>query len=519
MGLIDCAEYSIEFYSGTWDADFVRRDEKIDYSESADGLTATFADGLQRDAFARQIRLQNILEKLEEQNEAIIYYDFTDSEGNILKKQIKYRWFGKEKTEILAVQEDITKAYAQERQRVAQLQEALKRANSASFAKTEFLSRMSHDMRTPLNGILGMSYLAENETDPAVIRDYISKIEASAKFQLGLINDILDMTRVESGKIELHPEPYTIAEFTAYINAVIVPLCEERRQQFIFEPVNMVNDIVPLVDKQHMNQIVFNLLSNAVKYTPEGGTITYQAEERKLSDSRMAIHIDVMDNGIGMSSEFQEVLFEPFTQENRDDVSEMLGSGLGLSIVKKLIEAMGGNISVKSRPGAGTTFSLDLISDCVPADEAVKDAARPDEPEKEGMLTGRHILLCEDHPLNQEIAKGILEGKGAIVSVADNGKLGIDIFENSTIGYFDCILMDIHMPEMNGYETAKMIRRLMRPDAENVPIIAMTADAFEEDVQKCLDAGMNGHVAKPIVPDLLYKALASSFLKKQGTGN
>lgn len=386
-------------------------------------------------------------------------------------------------------------------------------ADIANSAKTDFLSRMSHDMRTPLNGIIGMTYLTQELELPDKARENLAKIDTSSKFLLSLINDILDMSKAESGKIELHPEPYPVEEFANYINAIIVPLCAERSQTFFFESAEMLTDVIPLFDKLRINQIVFNLLSNAVKYTPEGGQIRCRVVEKKLDVSHMSVHFDIIDNGIGMSDSFQKVLFDPFTQENRADTSEMRGSGLGLSITKRLVDAMGGKIAVKSRLGKGTVFTLDFQPDCVPV-EKLKESQKIGD---EGMncLAGRHILLCEDHPLNQEIAKTLLEERHMLVTVADDGAAGIKAVNGSSIGYYDCILMDIHMPVIDGYEAVRKIRMLDREDTKTVPIIAMTADAFTDDIQKCLEAGMNGHIAKPIDPELLYKVLSETVMKRR----
>jgi len=378
-------------------------------------------------------------------------------------------------------------------------------ADSANSAKSEFLSRMSHDMRTPLNGIIGMTYLTREMDLPEQAKDNLQKIDTSSRFLLGLINDVLDMTKAESGKIELHSEPYPVDEFADYMNSIIAPLCAERRQILSFEPEVILADVIPLMDKLRINQVVFNLLSNAVKYTPEGGKIRYRIIEKKSDDSHMTMHLEIIDNGIGMSEKFQKVLFEPFTQENRPDSSEMHGTGLGLSITKRLIDAMGGTIAVNSSPGEGTTFFVDFLLDCIPA--RTENAEQEKGAGQEENLSGRHILLCEDHPLNQEIAKAILEEGHMIVTVAEDGAAGARIFNGSSIGYFDCILMDIHMPIMDGYESTKTIRGLRRADAKTVPIIALTADAFTDDIQKCLQAGMNGHIAKPIDPQSLNKEL------------
>jgi len=387
-----------------------------------------------------------------------------------------------------------------------------KQANAANTAKSDFLSRMSHDIRTPLNGIIGMTYLTQEMDLPEKAKENLVKIDTSSRFLLSLINDVLDMSKAESGKIELHLEPYPVDEFANYVDSIIEPLCEERNQTFTFEPVEMLDNVVPLMDKLRINQVVFNLLSNAVKYTPEGGSIKYRVAEKKLDEGHMSMHIDVVDNGIGMSREFQSVLFDPFTQENRQDIDEMRGSGLGLAITKKMVDAMDGDITVESELGKGTTFHIDLTLDCIPEDIEIKTDESDDDMKES--LDGRHVLLCEDHPLNQEIASAILREQNALVTVADDGEAGVRTFIDSAIGYFDCILMDIHMPIMNGYEATMKIRSLKRPDAKTIPIIAMTADAFTDDIEECLAAGMNGHIAKPIDPNGLCSKLCEMMRVK-----
>ena len=392
--------------------------------------------------------------------------------------------------------------------RSEQLAAAKLEAEAANSAKTDFLSRMSHDMRTPLNGIIGMTYLTDRMDLPDEARTNLKKIDTSSRFLLSLINDVLDMSKAESGKIELHPEPYEPAEFVQYIDAVIRPLCEGKNQKLLSE-VYVPAGWVPLLDKLRINQIVFNLLSNAVKYTPEGGEISYYSHSELLAGQRLEMEIRVSDNGIGMSEGFQKMLFDPFTQEGRNDNSEIRGSGLGLAITKKLVELMGGSITVESGLGSGSTFTVRLEMDCIPAEQT--DAAKQDggASETRNCLEGKHILLCEDHPLNQEIARALLEEKGMRVEIAEDGACGVNSFSRSLVGYHDAILMDIRMPVMDGYEATRRIRALDRPDAKTVPIIAMTADAFADDVQRCLDAGMNGHIAKPIDPQTLYDTLAN----------
>jgi len=370
---------------------------------------------------------------------------------------------------------------------------------------------MSHDMRTPLNGVIGMAYLAQKQENSPTTADCLKKINTSAKFLLSLINNILDMAKVENGDIDLHYEPAPIDEYKEYLDAVIKPLCRERNQQFILQE-NVDTQNIPLADKSRIDQVLFNLLSNAVKFTPEGGTITYSISSRPVSPNRMEISHRISDTGIGISKEFQERMYEPFAQEGRDDTSERRGSGLGLPIVKKLTDLMGGTISVESEPGQGTTFVVKFTFDTVPV-SSIPAGNEPDKTEDEDSsdLTGMHVLLCEDHPLNQEIARALLNEKGVIVRIAEDGQKGVDDFSGSAINYYDCILMDLRMPVLNGIEAAKAIRAAERPDAKTIPIYAMTADAFTDDVKKCLDAGMNGHIAKPIDPGKLYAVLKHVF--------
>jgi len=427
-------------------------------------------------------------------NRLMIIANERDPDGNIRNVLLVTRGINEEKKKEAAYQEELKKAAYE--------------ATQANRAKTEFLSRISHDMRTPLNGIIGMSHIARGKNQSEQIEDCLEKIDTSSKFLLGLINDILDLVKAESSKLVLHPEPYPPNEFTAYMEAVIMPLIHEKHQVIDFQ-VHLPQGVIPMLDKLRINQIVFNILSNAVKFTPEGGTIRYMATGTTVSEEKMQLHIEITDNGIGMSKEFQKQIFEPFSQENRNDVSASRGSGLGMAIAKQLIDLMGGTIAVESSPGLGSIFTIDLLQDTVSADWIGEQNRKTDidllRPEKS--LAGKHILLCEDHPLNQEIAKALLTEKEMLVEIAEDGQKGTSAFLRSAVGYYDAILMDIRMPVMDGYEAAKAIRSMERTDAKTIPIIAMTADAFAEDVKRCLDAGMNAHVAKPIDPTALYDVL------------
>lgn len=407
--------------------------------------------------------------------------------------------------------EDVTTEFRQREKIIElnrQLRQEVKNAKAANDAKSEFLSRISHDMRTPLNVIIGMTHIASEEFDPERSKDCLKKIDASSHFLLGLINDVLDMAKAERGKIEFHPEPYLPEEFYGYVETLVRPLCAQKQLNLVFDP-QPVKDYIPLMDKLRSNQIMFNLLSNAAKFTPEGGTITVGLHETLTADRKIAMKVTVKDTGCGMSREFQKKLFEPFTQEQRNDVAPNRGTGLGLAIVRQMTDLMHGKISVESEVGKGTTFIMTGTFDCIPAETyLVKEKVRHDF----SSLSGRRVLLCEDHPTNQEIARALLGEKNIASDVAGNGEQGVEMFASSAPGTYDAVLMDIRMPVLDGYEASRKIRKLPRPDAAEIPIIAMTADVFADDVQKCRDAGMNGHIAKPIDPDTMYQTL-SELLK------
>jgi signal transduction histidine kinase/ActR/RegA family two-component response regulator len=390
-----------------------------------------------------------------------------------------------------------------------QLALAKKEADEANSAKSDFLSRMSHDIRTPLNGIIGMTYLAKEENTSPEVDEYLSKIDTSSKFLLSLVNDILDMSKAESGKIVLHPEPYPFSDFKAYLQAVILPLCQNKKQTFS-QHVQTVENRTPLLDKLRINQILFNLFSNAVKFTPEGGRIDFYDEEEALDEKRIAIVLKVQDNGIGMSKEFLKVIFQPFAQEGKDStINTKAGTGLGMSITKKLVEAMGGTIEVESEQGKGSVFTVHLTAETISKDEYEKmHQEKPKASLIQASLKGKNILVCEDNAINQEIICQLLKSRGMEATLASDGQKGVDLFKASPVHSFAAILMDIRMPNKDGYEATREIRNLNREDAKTVPILAMTADAFTDDVEKCLQAGMSAHLSKPIDPEALFIALS-----------
>jgi len=396
--------------------------------------------------------------------------------------------------------------------RQEQLKNALAKANSEAAAKTDFLSRMSHDIRTPMNGIIGMTRIAQQQENPPRTAECLNNIDISSKYLLGLINDILDMTKIESGELNMNCEPYVSDELMQYLNSVVGPMCAAKHQEFIITD-HIDKNSVPVLDKLRINQIIFNLLSNAVKYTPVGGTIECRIDTHK-SGTKIKITIVVKDTGIGMSSSFQKILFDPYTQEDRVRSMENMNSssGLGLAIVKKIVDIMNGTIVVESREGCGSTFTVRIDAPYVDAKNQLAQTRKDRSDFDRHYLNGKRILLCEDNRINQEIAKAVLTQAGITSELADNGLTGTQMFEKSAEGYYDCILMDIRMPIMDGYEATRTIRAMQRKDSD-VPIIAMTADAFEDDKKKCLEAGMDGHVAKPLDPQALYGTIVEHIIK------
>lgn len=387
-----------------------------------------------------------------------------------------------------------------------QLEIVAKKAESAAQAKSEFLSRMSHDIRTPMNAIIGLTHLAEEEENLQKVKEYLYNIDTSSDFLLGLINDILDMSKIENGELTLKEDSYTKEEFRNAINTVIKPLMDKKDIRFIFRLAANAECI--RVDRLRYNQIFFNLLSNAAKFTPKGGTVEFTTEELPPLDGKKGIRFHIKDNGIGMSKEFLPHLYNPFSQERAKGGEDVKGTGLGLPIVKSLVDIMGGNISVTSEIGKGTEFIVELyVPEAEPAEKIpVSDAMGEN-------LKGARILLVEDNDINIYVAQLILEKAGCVVEIAKDGKEAVEHFEASEKNYYDAILMDVRMPVMNGIEATKTIRALDREDAATVPIIAMTADAFDEERKKTIEAGMNYHLSKPIEPKVLYQVLLE-YMKK-----
>lgn len=384
---------------------------------------------------------------------------------------------------------------------------ALNDAQSASVAKTAFLSNMSHDIRTPMNAIMGFTDIAMKYHPADQVQNCLEKIEESSDHLLALINNVLDISRIESGKIKYDPDPVNISEVTDSVLNIMNGFLADRNLTFNVSK-QLDDKLYVMADAVRIREILVNILGNAVKFTDDGGTISFKAEHRQGEDARhVIIRYIISDTGVGMSEEFIKRIFDEFSQENAGARTRYQGNGLGMSITKRYVELMGGEISVESQKGEGSTFTVDL-----PLEIAEKTDA---DPEQRNITTGKadlsgvKVLLAEDNDLNAEIAIMLLEDKGMKVTRAVNGKEAVKLFADAPSGSFDVILMDIMMPEMNGYEATRAIRSLTEhPDSYDIPIIAMTANAFAEDVQASLDAGMNAHLSKPIVMDEVVKVIS-----------
>ena len=381
---------------------------------------------------------------------------------------------------------------------------AAKKAEAANEAKTEFLQRMSHDIRTPINGICGLVNMADHYADDTEKQtEYRTKVKEASNLLLELVNEILDMSKLESGEVVLEEIPFNLSSISREVFIVIEQMAAEQNIRIMWEKKEITHrDLIGSLG--YVKRVMMNILSNAVKYNRENGQIYISCMEIPSEQPEMTtMEFVCRDTGIGMTEEFQKCVFEPFAQEHTGSRAKFTGTGLGLSISRKLVEKMGGTITFESEKGVGTTFvirvpfKIDLDAD---KREEQKDVF-------EKSIKGLHILLAEDNELNMEIAEFVLQNEGADVTKAWDGQEAVELFRNSEPGEFDVILMDIMMPVMNGYETTKMIRSLDREDAKAIPIIAMTANAFTEDRIRAKEAGMDEHVAKPVDVELLIKVI------------
>ena len=448
-----------------------------------------------------------------------------DVEYRLLTKNRGYRWYravGKptrrpdgSPVTYLGVFIDITERKEMIRKLAEQqevLSKALEEANRANKAKTLFLSNMSHEIRTPMNAIIGMDTIALN--DPAIsgtTREYLEKIGVSARHLLSIINDILDMSRIESGNIVIKQEEFSLSEMLARVNDIISAQCGDKGLHYEYRMTGREGSCF-IGDETKLRQVLINVLGNAVKFTMKGGTVTFTVEETARFGGKATLRFLVSDTGIGISEDYLPFIFDAFSQEDSSSTNKYGSTGLGMAISKSIVELMNGQISVKSEKGKGTTFTVTVT---LPESEQKKPeenshslrekkAALTDEISK---LVGRRVLLAEDITVNAEIIMMLLSMKKMEVEHALNGRIAVEKFAEHGPGYYDAVLMDMRMPEMDGLEATKRIRAMEREDAKTVPIIALTANAFDKDVKRSMQAGLNAHLTKPVEPDMLFKIL------------
>ncbi|MEG2008652.1 MAG: ATP-binding protein [Oscillospiraceae bacterium] len=480
------------------------------------GVSYPYTDAIQRTAeryitdsdralYAGKMSIDNVLQQLSDKDSYDFSYHLREENGEIRTKQTRFAMHDRSAGIVVFSRADVTDMLAQqEKQRIA-LTESLTIARQANSSKSKFLASMSHDIRTPMNAIVGMCNLAiSDEQNAQQVHESLQVIQQSSALLLSMITDILDMNRIESGKTVLTTESFFFSEQLKLAAGRARALAAKKHQS-----IELTTDITHDCcngDIVRIHRVIDNILSNALKFTPEGGKITYHLSESPLENKHIGLYrFEISDTGIGISEEEQQYIFNPFYRAQSSMTSKVEGTGLGLAIVKSIVDYMGGMISVDSTPNVGTTFVIEL-----PLRFAEKISQEPESEKavaREFDLSGAHVLLCEDHPMNRLVATRILEKVGVSVTIAENGREGSLRFGESAAGEFDAVLMDVQMPLMNGYEATRAIRKCAHPQAKTIPIIAMTANAFAEDVQKSIDAGMNDHLAKPIEPQQLYDTL------------
>ena len=463
------------------------------------GSEATHLRGREKPLWVRIVKRD-----LEDQGRRMWLISVCDMDALYQKDQLVHQIMFEKHQQERIQKEQLKEANLLLEQQKAELQEAYTQAQHANTAKSDFLARMSHDIRTPINSIIGLLEIAEHfSSDTEKLRDIRMKCQTVAWYLLSLVDDVLDMSKLESGEVHMVEEAFRLDELLEQCHEIIAPQTMEKGLTFVMENRLPEADCALVSSATHLRQILTNLLSNAVKYNRPNGSVTLVAEKETADEEGVTVRFTVADTGRGISEEFQKEMFEPFTRE-LSQAAAASGTGLGLPIVKRLTDMLGGSIDVESQLDVGTTFTVvlpfrrDIVSPPV-------ESREPAHPES---LRGMNILLVEDNMLNLEITEYLLKHEGCTVRVAVNGEEAVQIFHQSKPYYFDAILMDVMMPVMDGYEATQMIRAMDRPDAKEVQIVAMTANAFAEDVLKCRQAGMNAHLPKPFKADQLVASIA-----------
>ena len=530
---VDLEKDSAICYRNDSENDFAAN-EKFEFTKVFTDYAMTTVAEDYRDAFLEFIKLENIRKGLASESIIALRY-LTIKDGQESYEMLRMADANTEKSRedgiIRSVGVGFTDIDHDMRDSLAKnqaLSDALKTAEEASRAKTVFLSSMSHEIRTPMNAIIGLDTLALNEPELSpTIKDYLEKIGTSAHHLLSLINDILDMSRIESGRMTLNNEEFSFSELMDQINVIFTGQCQEKELTYNCNVIGNLCDFY-VGDSTKLRQVLINILGNAVKFTPEGGKVEFRVEKTGGFSGKSNLKFTIRDTGIGMSKDYLPKIFDAFSQENSGSTNKYGSSGLGMAISKRIIDMMNGEIKVESEKNVGTTFTVNVTlidSDKknannseieirpqdmrVPVidDDSITCDQSKDATLHKAELEGRRVLLAEDMEVNAQILMSLLEMRGVIAEHALNGKIALEMFESHPEHYYDAILMDMRMPEMDGLTATAKIRALNKEDAATIPIIALTANAFDEDVQRSLQAGLNAHLSKPIEPDILFETL------------
>ncbi|RDY31054.1 response regulator [Lachnotalea glycerini] len=439
-----------------------------------------------------------ITKQLERSKYFIIYYRVMESNDRIRWKKSYYVYMDAMDQVIIGTRVDITEIFEREERKNDLLKNALAAAEQANKAKSVFLSSMSHDIRTPMNAIIGMTKLAKMDIDnKEKVLNHLNIIDSSGKHLLSIINDILDMSRIESGKLIFAEEEFDLRALIEDIASMNRALIDEKKQSFETRFIHLQHQLIK-GDELKLKQIIINLLSNANKFTPDKGHILLTLEEIKSTKEEYAyFRCSVEDNGIGIPKEMQEAIFNPFVRDGIGAINKVEGTGLGLSIVKSMVEARGGRIWVESEVGKGSKFIFEFAGTIMDKSDILAEDKVEKKINTNINCSGVKILLVEDNEINVMVATQLFEKLGASVETAANGSIGFDKFVSSKNGYYDIVFMDVQMPVMNGYEATKAIRESKHEQAKIIPIVAMTADVFAEDIARARECGMNAHLAKP----------------------
>lgn len=476
-----------------------------DYVQELSNLKSRASSESDAAKIESELQISNVLEKLKMEPVFITEVSLLSKNGKPRLKQLRFVYLNETLGTLLFTITDIEDMVREEKQKKRELEGALQIAEEANASKTRFLANMSHEIRTPMNVIIGLTSIIKEESDnQKKVLENTARLESTSKYLLTLLNDILDIARMEMGSVKLSRYEFSRNAYWQTVNTIAESQAKAAEVNYVFECEENKQDIY-IGDGIRLQQILINLINNAIKFTPKGGTVTVRSRQVARDNHKVKLQMQVKDNGIGMSKEFLPKVFQAFMQEHDASTNSYGGSGLGLAIAKNYAEMMDGDITVESEEGIGTTFHVEVWLEV--AHEQTEDDVEEILSGVESLLDGKRILLVEDHPLNTVVAKRLLENQKMEVVSVENGKMALDLFAESEAGTFDAILMDVRMPVMDGITATQEIRALEREDAQRIPIIAMTANAFDEDKKHTYDAGMNAHLAKPIEPKVLYDTL------------